>query len=554
MAIDVNNLTNRRATNRWERTSVGDLFERAAWAFPDKEAIVGWTGAFAEEEFERITYKRADLTANRVAHGLLAAGLKRGDRVLMVCGNSVEAVIIKVAIAKAGLVAVPLNPATGGSVLEGILSRIEPSYLIADSEFWPQHEQELTAAGLKPAISIAIGGDLIPGSRSLSAFAAGHPDSEPDVEIHGDDIWEILHTSGTTSAPKGAMVSHHAAHYAAFSYAMTMTRGLEFEYDVKMVSFMTVIYHASDQIFSHSVFITGGTLILGRTLEPIQQAQAITRERGTVLWGGSAAMLRDFADKVSANMHKFDLSSLTVIFSGWAAMPAGTYAMLRTICGPQMGLCMVFGQTEAISCHRFWPAKWPETYYRHTPQLNYVGVTNPIQSSMLVDEYMNDLREKPGVVGEVVYRSPAIVSGYFRDEPATREATEGGWFHSGDALIYDEDGLRAMVDRFKDIVKSGGEVVASSRVEAVGEQFPGVVRCAVTGIPHKRWGEAVTAFLEVTPGVEIDTEAFLKHCRQQLAGFEAPKGVVIVDKLPVMMAGGKVLKNKLRAAYHDFYA
>ena len=76
----------------------------------------------------------------------------------------------------------------------------------------------------------------------------------------------------------------------------------------------------------------------------------------------------------------------------------------------------------------------------------------------------------------------------------------------------------------------------------------------MTGIPHKRWGEAVTAFLEVTPGVEIDTEAFLKHCRQQLAGFEAPKGVVIVDKLPVMMAGGKVLKNKLRAAYHDFYA
>jgi len=554
MTIDVTSLTNRRATNRWERTSVGDMFERAAWAFPDKEAIVGWPGAFAEPEFERVTYKWADRMANRIANGLLATGLKRSDRVLMACGNSVEAVILKIAIAKAGLVAVPINPSTAEQIIEGILRRIEPSYLVIDAEFWPQLERVFTATGLRPGITIAIGGGLVEGSKSVGQFAQGQPDSEPDVEIHGDDIWEILHTSGTTSSPKGAMVSHHAAHYSAFSYAMTMTRGLEFEYDVKMVSFMTVVFHASDQIFSHSVFVSGGTLILGRTLDPIEQAAAITKERGTVLWGGSAAMLRDFADKVSANMHKFDLTSLTVIFSGWAAMPAGTYAMLRTICGPQMGLCMVFGQTEAISCHRFWPAKWPETYYHHTPQLNYVGVTNPIQASMVVDEDMNDLRDKPGTTGEVVYRSPALVSGYFRDEKATEEATKGGWFHSGDALMYDKDGLRAMVDRFKDIVKSGGEIVASSRVEAVAEQYPGVRRCAVTGIPHKRWGEAVTAFLELEPGTKLDMDEFLKFCRLRLAGFEAPKGAVVLEKLPVMMAGGKVLKNKLRTEYHDFYA
>jgi acyl-CoA synthetase (AMP-forming)/AMP-acid ligase II len=553
MEIDVTSLTNRRATNRWERTSVGDMFERAAWAFPDKEAIVGWSGTFAEPEFERVTYKQADLMANRLANGLLAAGLKRSDRVMMVCGNSVEAVIFKIAVAKAGLVAVPINPGATAPIVEGMLKKIEPAFLVVDAEFWPEHEAVFTTAGLKPSISIAIGGDSVPGSKSIGEFAKGQPETEPDVEIHGDDIWEILHTSGTTSAPKGAMVSHHAAHYAAFSYSQTMTRGLEFEYNVKVVTFLTVIFHASDQIFSHSVFVTGGTLILGRTLDPIEQAAAITRERGTALWGGSSAMLRDFADKVGANMHNFDLSSLTVIFSGWAAMPAGTYAMLRTICGPQMGLCMVFGQTEAISCHRFWPAKWPETYYRHTPQLNYVGVTNPIQASMIVDENMNDLRGQPGEPGEVVYRSPALVSGYYREEQATREATKGGWFHSGDALIYDEHGLRAMVDRLKDIVKSGGEIVASSRVEAVGAQFPGVVRCAVAGLPHKRWGEAVTAFLEVEPGKTVEIDAFLKFCRQHLAGFETPKGAIVVEKLPVEMAGGKVKKNKLRAEHHDFY-
>ena len=116
----------------------------------------------------------------------------------------------------------------------------------------------------------------------------------------------------------------------------------------------------------------------------------------------------------------------------------------------------IFGQTEAISCHRFWPDKWPETYRLTAPEQNYVGVPNPLLASTVMNPLGGMLHDQPGVPGEAVYRSPAITAGYYRDEPATEEAFRYGWFHSGDSCVYDDQGLRIMVDRYKDIVKTGG--------------------------------------------------------------------------------------------------
>jgi acyl-CoA synthetase (AMP-forming)/AMP-acid ligase II len=138
-----------------------------------------------------------------------------------------------------------------------------------------------------------------------------------------------------------------------------------------------------------------------------------------------------------------------------------------------------------------------------------------------------------------------MFSGYYRDEDATAEAFRGGWFHSGDMVRHGEDGLRVMVDRYKDVIKSGGENVSSLRVEAVLAQHPDVARAATVGVPDSRWGEVVTAVVVARDGAQIDQAELIAFCRARLAGYETPKRVVLVDELPATV-GGKVLKYQLR--------
>jgi acyl-CoA synthetase (AMP-forming)/AMP-acid ligase II len=157
----------------------------------------------------------------------------------------------------------------------------------------------------------------------------------------------------------------------------------------------------------------------------------------------------------------------------------------------------------------------------------------------------NSLRGQAGVAGEAVYRSPVITAGYYKDIDATRDAFRDGWFHSGDSCMYDDDGLQIMVDRFKDIVKSGGENVSSLRVEGVLAAHPDVVRAAVIGLPDEKWGERVTAVVTLRPDSVFDEAAMIAYARKHLASYESPKQVVFLDEMPETV-GGKILKYKLR--------
>ncbi|MCW3011366.1 MAG: AMP-binding protein [Solirubrobacterales bacterium] len=548
--MDVTNLHHRRATERWERVSVGDIFERLTWSYPDKDAIVAWEGAFADPALERVTYAQADALANRIANALLAHGLGRGDRVMLFCENSVEAYLTKFGIAKAGLTCVPINPMMAPDVVAYLIDKAEPAFAIVDAELWPKAEEAFALRGLSPDVTIEIGGDAIDGTVGFSAWVAAAATSEPDVEIHADDIWEIIFTSGTTAMPKGAMISHNYSYLGAYSFALTLTRGVRIECDLTLCSFLPLIYHIADQIFSFPAFLAGGTLVIGRGFDPAHVGQAIARERATALWSGSPAMLGDVLAALEREDH--DASTLGVVVYGWTAAPPELIAGLKARCGEQLVAVEILGQTEAISCHRFWPDKWPEVFAATAPATNYVGVPNPMVAADLVDEEGNSLRGTVGIPGEVVYRSPVVTAGYYRDEEQTRAAFRGGWFHSGDVCTYDEQGLRIMVDRSKDIVKSGGENVSSLRVEAVLVQHADVGKAAVVGLPHERWGEAVTAFVVAAEGARPDTDALVAWAKERLAGFEAPKRIVVVDELPVTV-GGKVLKYKLRAANAALY-
>ncbi len=538
MDLDVTSLHHRRAVHRWERMSVGDLIERVTWSRPDKLAIVGRPGAYADDRLQALTYRQADQAANQVAHALLASGLERGDVVLLFCENSVEAYLAKIGIAKAGLVAAPLNPMMAPDLVAAMIDLVQPKLTIVDAELWPKARDPFAAKGLRVGTTIGIGGPPVPGSVSFTEFIAGQQTGEPDVEIHADDIWEILFTSGTTALPKGVMISHACSYATGFGFALSLTRGLRLESDLKVGTYLPMIYHVGDQPFTYSVFLCGGTLV-------------IDAEQVTVLWAGSPAMIRALEAVLTARPD-LDARSLTVIVYGWAALPPATLASMKRHCGDDLCVFEIFGQTESISCHRFWPGEWPELYAATAPQHNYVGVPSPILASTVLDADGGDLAGQPGVAGEAVYRSPAVMAGYYRDEEATRHAFRYGWFHSGDSCAYDDAGLRIMLDRYKDIVKTGGENVSSLRVEAVLAQHPHVAKAAVVGLPHPRWSEAVTAVVVLKDGAQASEEDLVKHCRASLAGYETPKSVVFAADLPETV-GGKVLKYKLRAEHAGHY-
>ncbi len=551
MAIDVSSLYDRRADSRWDRVCVGDVLERVTWSRPDRVAIAAWPGACGEPAFARLTYGQANEVVNRFANGLLARGLRRGDRVLLVCENSVEAYLAKLGCAKAGLVAVPVNPQLAEDVLAHVVGLAQPRLLVVDAELWPRVATVATAAGLRPDVTIPIGGGVIPGGVSFGEFTGGQPTAEPDVTVHGDDIWELLFTSGTTAMPKGVMLSHTYAHMGAYAFALSLTRGLRVESDLVLCSFLPVIYHVADQALSLPAFLSGGTFVIGRKPVPQEMARAVSAHRVTALWGGSPQLVKAFAAALAAGP-ELDASCLSVLVYGWGAVEPGVLAALRERCGEQFLLVGIFGQTEAISCHRFWPDVWEDKYQATAPQVNYVGIPNPLLAATVMDTGGNHLLDQPGVPGEAVYRSPAVAAGYYRDEAATRAAFRDGWFHSGDSCTVDEDGLRIMVDRYKDIIKSGGENVSSLRVEAVLHQHPAVAKAAVIGLAHDRWGEAVTAVVVPEPGTGVSADELIAFCRDRLAGFESPKAIVFADALPETV-GGKVLKYKLRQQLASHY-
>jgi acyl-CoA synthetase (AMP-forming)/AMP-acid ligase II len=548
--FDVTTLRGRRAVHRWERTSIGDVFERLTWSYPDQQAIVGRPGAYGDARFASLTYREADRAANQVAHALLSRGLAPSSRVLLFCENSVEAWIAKIGIAKAGLVAMPLNPNLAPDVITHLIGHAEPVFALVDAETWPRAESAFASAGLPAGVTITVGGGPVPGSVSFTDFVADQPVDEPDVEIHGDDIWEMLFTSGTTAMPKGVMISHSASYMAALNFALSLTRGGGLENDLRVGTFLPMIYHVGELIFAFGAFLSGGTLIIGRRPAPDAVAKAITEDRITALWAGSPQFVTALTREFDATGD--DVSCLDVLVYGWGALPPKTHRSLLDHAGEGLVVLGIFGQTEAIACHRFWPRRWPETYARTAPVVNYVGLPSPLLASDVFDEDGNSLRDQPGVAGEVVYRTPTVAAGYYKNEAATREAFRDGWFHSGDSAAFDEDGLRVVVDRIKDIVKTGGENVSSLRVESALYEHPGVAKAAVIGLPHDHWGEAVTAVIVPAPGNDTTAEELIGHCRGKLAGYETPKAVVFLDELPETV-GGKVLKYKLRARYAELF-
>lgn len=550
--FDVVSLRNRRADNRWDRTAVGDVLERVIWSLPNKTALVGWEGAYADPRFARMTYREADEAANQVANALVAEGLAPGDRVLLYCDNSVEAIILMFGIAKAGMVAVPVNSMLAPDVLAHVLETVDVSLVVADRELIDRGLDVFQRLAAPLRVAIEIGGTAPDGTVGFSGWLDEQPRTEVDVRIHGDDIWELLFTSGTTSMPKASMTSHSYSYLCAHSYALSLTRGLAQESDVVIGTFLPIVYHCGHNATVIPALVCGGTAVIGRRPDARALAEAVTHEGVTAVWAGSPEWVENLVARAEEDPEAIDLSSLSVVMYSWGAMSPDLLPRLREQAGEEVGLLELFGQTESMAGFRFWPAAHPERAADSHKGVNHVGVASPIVAADLRDPAGRSVWGRAGEPGEAVYRSPVLTAGYYRNPEATAEAFRDGWFHSGDVCSYVAPDERAavMLDRIKDIVKSGGENVSSMRVETVLSMHPDVARVAVVGEPDEKWGEKVTAVVIPAPGASPTESGLISWARTRLAGFETPKRVVFVDSFPVTV-GGKVRKHDLRVLLQD---
>jgi fatty-acyl-CoA synthase len=244
---------------------------------------------------------------------------------------------------------------------------------------------------------------------------------------------------------------------------------------------------------------------------------------------------------------RFDATDLAALGKGYYGASIMPVEVLKEIQRrlPSLRLWNFYGQTEIAPL---------ATVLKPEEQLSKAGSAGrPVLNveTRVVDDLMRDV--KPGEIGEIVHRSPQLLQGYFNDEQRSAAAFEGGWFHSGDLATVDPDGYIKVVDRKKDMIKTGGENVASRDVEETIFRLPGVSEVAVIGLPHPYWIEAVTAVVVVKSGCELSEAQVLAFCRDQMAHFKVPKAVVFVDSLP-KNPSGKLLKRELRARYAGLLA
>jgi fatty-acyl-CoA synthase len=505
------------------RQTLADLLRRSAKRFPDKTAIECGSTRWSFAAFDDIT--------DRLAAGLARMGVAKGARVAVLARNSHGFAALRFALARLGAVLVPINFMLKAEEVAYILRHAGAGLLATDSGL---AELARSAAALDTQVTQFV---WLPSEEATQPVAGMTPFDElvdrreapPSVDLKGEDLAQIVYTSGTESSPKGAMLTHDAViwQYASCAVDASIAAG-----DV-MLHALPLYHCAQLDVFLGPMVYVGGTSIVTAKPTPENLLPLIAKHRITSFFAPPTvwiALLR------SPLFDQTDLSSLRKGYYGASIMPVEVLReMARRL--PDVGFWNLYGQTEIAPLATMLA---PEDQLRKPGSCGR-AVLNV--ETRVVDEALRDV--KPGEVGEIVHRSPHLMLGYFHDDERTRAAFEGGWFHSGDLATIDEEGYITVVDRKKDMIKTGGENVASREVEEMIYRLPQVSEVAVVGVPHPRWVEAVVAVIVPKPGQALSEAEVLAHCQQHLAGFKAPKAVVFAASLP-KNPSGKLLKRELR--------
>ena len=521
--------TTAAAIERARQHAVGDLLHRTARRYPDKLAVVAGD--------LRVTYAEFDAAVNRAAHALADRGLAKGDRLALLSHNCWQYAVLAFATAKLGVVLVPVNFMLGPDEIGYILEHSGAGGIVAEDTLAPTAEKALATAGVEGGVRGWIGlSGAAPadGWEDVDGWWRHGDDRDPDVAVADDDPLRLMYTSGTESRPKGVMLSSRSLISQYVSCAIDGGMSAD---DVELHSLP--MYHCAqlDCFFSVDVYL-GATSVILPGPDAAALLATIAREKVTKLFCPPTVW-------ISLLRHPdFDATDLSTLRKGYYGASPMPVEVLRELSRrlPDVQLWNFYGQTEMS------PLATILRPHEQLPKAGSAGRAAVNVETRLVDDDGNPV--PPGEIGEIVHRSPHAALGYYNDEEKTAEAFRGGWFHSGDLGVLSDDGYLSVVDRKKDMIKTGGENVASREVEEAIYTLDGVAEVAVFGIAHPHWIEAVTAVVVPKPGATLTPEDVQAHTKERLAGYKRPKYVVLADKLP-KNPSGKILKRELREEHAD---
>jgi acyl-CoA synthetase (AMP-forming)/AMP-acid ligase II len=471
--------------------------------------------------FEGATLTHGELNAwgNRIARALLETGMQKGDRLGVLLPNSPLYVAVAYAAAKAGIPLVLLNYRFTGAEIAYHLGDASASAIVSDPRFEPAVD----------AMRVHLPALRLISTPELEKLAASQSSDEPDCEVRENDVLVLQYTSGTTGRPKGAIITHRNRSLAFLHWPII------YGYGSGDTCLHTGPFHHSAPFgMTLSQLCLGGRAVIMPSFKADQALRLIAQEAVTwcfmvpYMYNAIYALLRDKATT-------FDSSKLRVLLSG--ASPLPTVVKERILeAFPNAGLFEFYGATEAgtITVLR------PEDQRR---KIRCVG--KPVLGSevKLVDPEGRPVAN--GEVGEIFLKTPSIFEGYFNAPDKTDAAFRDGWCTLGDLGRLDDEGYLYIVDRLKDVIKSGGVNIYPSEVEEVVLAHPDVLEAAVIGVPDERWGEAVRAIVVPRSGRPLDPAELVAHCRARLADYKVPKSVEVRAELPHSPAG-KILKRVLR--------
>jgi len=500
--------------------SLSQLLEKAARENPDKEALY--------DGQRRLTYRELDREAARLAHALAARGVQKGDRVAVTLPNWHETVVIYFALSKIGAIAVPFNPMYRQHEVQHILGNSGARMLFVCEDF----ERNMGAAAIPKSVeevfAVRFRKDGLAAYEDL--IAQGDPDALAPVSVDpAEDVFCVLYTSGTTSAPKGAMLTHRNIVSAGVTVGEVMHCHGE---DVFLIA--APIFHVFGMCPNLiSAVAAQAKMVLMDKYHPRKALEWIQAEKVTVHNAVPTMYIKEVNEP---DVTKFDLSSLRVGMTGGAACPAETLKAVKEIM--KMRVSTGYGLTEAPSLMN--------TLYddedRHI--LETVGKALPGTEIRIVNEKRETL--PPGEVGEIACKGPTVMKGYYKDPEQTAKALdEDGWFYTGDLGTMDENGYIRFVGRIKEVIIRGGYNIYPREIEELLYRHPKVLEAAVIGVPDQVLGEKVCAVIRLKEGMASSKEEILSYLEPLLARYKLPEMVEFVDAFP-MTGSGKIQKHRLK--------
>ena len=493
----------------------------------------------------RMTFKELDQRVNRLAHGILHLGIRKGERVGMLLHNSCEFIEIDFALSKTGIVRVPLNARLTDKDHEYMLNDSGANTLIFGEDFTETVQRmKPHVTTVKHFIRVSEGlskANILKAIEFEDLIRSGSV-NEPSAEIDEEDLHTLFYTSGTTGKPKGAMLTQKS--WANVAINLVLDYGPVTEKDVILNT--QPLSHGAG-FFVLPFFIRGATNVLIPDVKPSIIFETIQREKVTVLKLVPTVL---YQLTESPEKTRYDLSSLHSIIYGGSPSAAPRLKDAIQFFGKK--IAQLYGQAEAPMCistlakedhHSDGPEEWVK-------RLSSAGKPCLNVEVKIVDE--NDKELPCGEVGEVIVRGNHMMKGYWNLPEATAEVMRNGWIHTGDMGYFDSQEFLFLVDRKRDVIISGAFNIYPKELEDVIAAHPKVKEAAVIGVPDEKWGEAVKAVVVPKSGETVTEQEIIDYCRDHMAGFKKPKSVDVVSELP-RNPYGKVLKTTLREQYWKGY-